>query len=150
MEKTYYVIQNKNGKFFKTDSMSGGYPSFIDSFERCDRYYSFEQAELFLKSPYVTETFPREFNDAVIQKVIVRLESVASDMKIYKVKLDIDTGYTWYEKVCILYAANECDAKDRASNYINNHLHGETFADVKSVTEIVVEDNVIYQDCCKI
>ena len=38
--KEYYVIQNSNGKFFKVDNLSGGYPCFIDDFEFCEKYNS--------------------------------------------------------------------------------------------------------------
>ena len=31
-EKIYYVIQNKKGKFFTPDDLSGGYPAFVDEF----------------------------------------------------------------------------------------------------------------------
>lgn len=37
--KEYYVIQNKEGKFFHTDSASGGYPSFLSSFESCEKFF---------------------------------------------------------------------------------------------------------------
>ena len=38
--KEYYMIQNNNGKFFKADNLSGGYPCFIDDFEFCEKYNS--------------------------------------------------------------------------------------------------------------
>lgn len=69
-------------------------------------------------------------------------------MEVYKVQLIIDTGYEIFCKICILYAQNKEDAKEKAYKYINNHLHGETFADVKNVTEIHINENgVIYQNC---
>lgn len=52
-------------------------------------------------------------------------------MKVYKVELIIDTGYEIFCKICILYAQDKEDAKEKAYKYINSHLHGETFADVK-------------------
>ena len=35
-EKIYYVIQNKEGKFFKIDNWTGGYPDFVNNFEVCE------------------------------------------------------------------------------------------------------------------
>ena len=52
--KEYYVIQNSNGKFFKVDNLSGGYPCLIDDFEFCEKYNSKQVVEDFLKSNYVT------------------------------------------------------------------------------------------------
>ena len=37
-EKIYYVIQNKEGKFFKIDNWTGGYPDFVNNFEVCEKY----------------------------------------------------------------------------------------------------------------
>lgn len=71
-------------------------------------------------------------------------------MKIYKVNLRIDTGYDWYHRVCILYANSAEDAKTKAGKYINSQLHGETYADVESATEIEENDlGIIYQDYFK-
>ena len=69
------------------------------------------------------------------------------NLKIYKVILNIDTGSDWYDKVCILYANDENEARKNASQYVNRHLHGDMCANVKSVVELNTEDNIIYQDC---
>ena len=54
--KQYYVIQNRNGKFFKIDDLSGGYPLFIDDFEHCEKYNSKENANIFLKRKICNRT----------------------------------------------------------------------------------------------
>ena len=40
LRKEYYVIQNQERKFFKSDNLSGGYPIFIGDFEFCEKYNS--------------------------------------------------------------------------------------------------------------
>lgn len=72
-EKIYYVIQNKEGKFFKIDSWSGGYPEFVNNFEVCEKYNHEEFANNFLKSRYVTEMFTKEFIWAKVRKVEMKL-----------------------------------------------------------------------------
>lgn len=72
--KEYYVIQNKEGKFFKVDNASGGYPVFIDDFEFCEKYNSKQFAEDFLKGNYATELFKNEFKDCVVKTVKMILE----------------------------------------------------------------------------
>ena len=72
--KEYYVIQNSNGKFFKSDNLSGGYPCFIDDFEFCEKYNSKQFAEDFLKSNYATQMFQKEFADCVVKKVKMIVE----------------------------------------------------------------------------
>ena len=72
--KEYYVIQNSNGKFFKMDNLSGGYPCFIDDFEFCEKYNSKQFAEDFLKSNYATQMFQKEFTNCVVQTVKMILE----------------------------------------------------------------------------
>lgn len=41
--KEYYVIQNKEGKFFHTDRAcgGGGYPYFLSSFESCEKFFQY-------------------------------------------------------------------------------------------------------------
>ena len=71
-------------------------------------------------------------------------------MKIYKADLLIDTGCDWKNGVCVLYAENETEAKEKTGKYINRNLHGECFADVKNVTENKENDmGIIYQNCFK-
>ena len=72
--KEYYVIQNSNGKFFKADNLSGGYPCFVDDFEFCDKYNSRQFAEDFLKGDYVTRMFPKEFVGSIVRTVKLILE----------------------------------------------------------------------------
>ena len=72
--KEYYVIQNKEGKFFKADNASGGYPIFIDDFEFCDKYNSKQFAEDSLKSDYATRLFKKEFEGCVARTVKMILE----------------------------------------------------------------------------
>ena len=72
--KEYYVIQNKEGKFFKADNASGGYPIFIDDFEFCDKYNSKQFAEDSLKSDYATRLFKKEFEGCVVRTVKMILE----------------------------------------------------------------------------
>ena len=74
--KEYYVIQNSNGKFFKMDNLSGGYPCFIDDFEFCEKYNSKQFAEDFLKSNYVTQMFPKEFAGCIVRTVKLILEQL--------------------------------------------------------------------------
>lgn len=69
-------------------------------------------------------------------------------MKIFKVKIKIDTGYEWLYRICILYANSEEEAKEKAERYVNKNLRGERFADAEKVTKIdVKEDSIIYQNC---
>ena len=72
-EKIYYVIQNKEGKFFTPDNLSGGYPMFGDDFEFCKKYESEESAYDFLNRKYVTEQFATDFIGARIRKVEMKL-----------------------------------------------------------------------------
>ena len=72
--KQYYVIQNRNGKFFKIDDLSGGYPLFIDDFEHCEKYNSKENANIFLKGKYATELFFKEFNGVSVRKVLITVQ----------------------------------------------------------------------------
>ena len=73
-KKIYYVIQNKEGKFFIPDSLSGGYPEFVDDFEFCRKYASEEDANNFLNRKYVTEQFVKEFMGAKVRKVEISLK----------------------------------------------------------------------------
>ena len=72
--KEYYVIQNSNGKFFKGNNASGGYPVFIDDFEFCEKYNSKQFAEDFLKGKYATQMFQKEFANCVVRTVKMILE----------------------------------------------------------------------------
>lgn len=72
-EKIYYVIQNKKGKFFTPDKLSGGYPEFVDDFEFCKKYNSEDSANNFLNSKYATEQFTKEFIGARVRKIEIRL-----------------------------------------------------------------------------
>lgn len=72
-EKIYYVIQNKKGKFFALDNLSGGYPAFVDDFEFCEKYNSEYSANNFLNSHYATEQFTKEFIGARVRKIEIRL-----------------------------------------------------------------------------
>lgn len=78
------------------------------------------------------------------------LERKVKAMRIYKANLIIDTGYDWYNKVCVLYADNEEDAKTKTDKYFNSRLRGEKFANVENVVEIKENDlGIIYQDYFK-
>ena len=74
IRKEYHVIQNKEGKFFRCDNISGGYPCFIDGFEFCEKYNSKEFAENFLNSKYATELFKKEFDGCIVKTVIMTVE----------------------------------------------------------------------------
>ena len=74
MVKRYYVIQNRNGKFFKKDNSSGDYPSFVDSIECCEKFGSEKYATKFLNGKYVTEKFAIEFDEAKVKKVTIIVE----------------------------------------------------------------------------
>lgn len=71
---TYYVIQNNEGKFFRFDNYSGGYPCFTDDFENCKRYYLEEDANKFLDGKYAKEQFSNEFVGAKVRKIIINME----------------------------------------------------------------------------
>ena len=71
--RMYYVIQNKEGNFFKSDNASGGYPCFIDNFEFCEKFNSEEFAQNFLNGKYATEMFKEEFDGCVVKKVEMRI-----------------------------------------------------------------------------
>ena len=73
-QKEYYVIQDKGGRFFKVDNISGGYPRFIDDFEFCEKYSSRQFAEEFLKGNYATQMFKKEFDGCIVKKVKMILE----------------------------------------------------------------------------
>lgn len=72
-KKKYYVIQNKQGMFFKIDNWTGGYPSFIDDFEHCEKYESEDIAKAFLRGKYATEMFAKEFDGARVRTVELSL-----------------------------------------------------------------------------
>lgn len=72
-EKEYYVIQNKEGKFFKVDNITGGYPFFTDDFEFCERFHSKESASNFLTESYATKQFPKEFSGAMVKTIRMTL-----------------------------------------------------------------------------
>lgn len=72
-EKTYYVIQNKEGKFFTLDDSSGGYPVFVNDFEFCEKYDSEKSANNFLNGKYVTEQFATKFIGAKVRKVTAKV-----------------------------------------------------------------------------
>lgn len=74
MGKRYYVIQNRDGKFFSLDSGSGGYPNFCDDYVSCEKYSSKQAAEEFLQSHYAREVFVEEFAEARIRTVNLVLE----------------------------------------------------------------------------
>lgn len=75
LRKEYYVIQNKEGKFFKMDSASGGYPCFIDDFEYCHKYTSRNLMEQFLyTSDYTTRLFKKEFEGCAVKTIIMTVE----------------------------------------------------------------------------
>lgn len=67
--KEYYVIQNEEGKFFKADNLSGGYPCFIDDFEFCAKYKSKQIADDFMKNNYTTKMFKKEFKGCTVRMV---------------------------------------------------------------------------------
>lgn len=74
IRREYYVIQNKEGKFFKFDNTRGGCPLFIEDFEFCEKYYSEQFVKNFIASKYVTERFKEEFENCAIRKVVMTLE----------------------------------------------------------------------------
>lgn len=65
-------------------------------------------------------------------------------MKIYKVELDIDTGYEHFNRVCILHAENEKEAKVIADRYTNSRISGQSIANVKNVMEFAEDDGILY------
>ena len=65
-------------------------------------------------------------------------------MKIYKVELDIDTGYEHLKRVCILRAENEKEAEVRADRYVNSRINGQSVANVENVTEFEEDDEILY------
>ena len=89
--------------------------------------------QCYLKLEKINEEW--KTNESELQKKVLKV-------KVYKVELIIDTGYEIFCKICILYAQDKENAKEKAYKYINSHLHGETFADVKNVTEIHINENV--------
>lgn len=70
--KEYYVIQNSEGKFFKPDSLTGGYPCFTDDIENCEKYNTEQIAKDFLESDYAA-MFKNEFMYCNIKKVTVTI-----------------------------------------------------------------------------
>lgn len=71
-------------------------------------------------------------------------------MKIYKVALRIDTGYEWLNRTCILYANSKDDAALKVNIYINSLLPGDSYATVKNVEEVNINQyGIIYQDYFK-
>ena len=72
-EKRYFVIQNKDGKYFKIDNSTGGYPMFTDDFEFCERYKTEEDVNKFLGSNYVINQFRKEFDNATISEVAIKV-----------------------------------------------------------------------------
>lgn len=69
-------------------------------------------------------------------------------MKLYKVNLSVDRGCRYDDAICILYAVDDIDAKEKASDYVNKHLHGEDWATVVNVKQLFIkEDIIVYQNC---
>lgn len=68
-------------------------------------------------------------------------------MKMYKVALQIDTGYEWLNRTCILYANSKENAALKANTYINSCLLGDSYATVKNVEEVNIKYGIVYQDC---
>ena len=73
MEEKYYVIQNFNGKFFRCDNYTGGYPYFSEYFDTAERFKTKEKAQEFMESEYCTRMFKREFTNAIIKSVTVTM-----------------------------------------------------------------------------
>ena len=69
-EERYFVIQNKDGKYFKIEIC--GYPTFVDDFEFCERYKSKEDANKFLSSNYAISQFKEKFDGATISEVVIK------------------------------------------------------------------------------
>lgn len=65
----YYVIQNREGKFFKLNSNFLGPPKFIDDFVDCHKFRSRQLAEDFMKDTYVTKIYKDEFRNCVLRRV---------------------------------------------------------------------------------
>lgn len=75
LRKEYYVIQNKEGKFFKMDNASGGYPYFTEDFEYCEKYTSKDLMEQFLNtSHYTTRMFKKEFEGCTVKTLVMTVE----------------------------------------------------------------------------
>ena len=72
LNKDYYVIQNKEGKFLRVDNISC-YPCFINNFEFCSKCNSKEFAEKFLNSSYANK-FKDKFDGCTVRKVVISLE----------------------------------------------------------------------------
>ena len=72
--KEYYIIQNKEGKYFHIDNASGGYPCFLRDFENCEKYNSEQSVKNFLDSEYVTRMFKKEFEDCIVKTVKIFIE----------------------------------------------------------------------------
>lgn len=69
-------------------------------------------------------------------------------MKTYIVKLTVDNGSDYLNRICIISANDDEEAKKKAFMYINKNLPNSSFATVKSAKELIAnEDGVLYQTC---
>ena len=73
-QKEWYIIQNEEGNFLYIDSLSGGYPCFLDDWCHSKKFDSLQSANEFLKSNYAQNQFKNEFKKAIPRKVTLTLE----------------------------------------------------------------------------
>lgn len=73
-------------------------------------------------------------------------------MELWKIIFTIDTGYTWFEKECIITADNQEDALKKFNEWINPQLHGENFIEDSKTKIKKIQPNkygIIYQNYFK-
>lgn len=69
--------------------------------------------------------------------------------KLWKITFTIDTGYTWFERDCIVIACDEESALKNFNKWITPKLHGERFVEdeLTKTVELSADDyGVIYQN----
>lgn len=71
----FYVIVNKDNAYFNIDSLSGGYPCYVDSLTIAFKFESKEEAYKFMKDDYANK-FKGFFNDTQVKCITITMEDV--------------------------------------------------------------------------
>lgn len=73
---SYYVIQNKDGKYFLNSVEIA--PIFVNNYEYCDKFETYESAENIFKSEY-GQQFSNELKDCKIMKINTMIKEVSNN-----------------------------------------------------------------------
>lgn len=71
----FYVIINKDNEYFNIDSLSGGYPCYVDSLSIAFKFKSKEEAYKFMKDDYANK-FKGVFDNTQVKCITITMEDV--------------------------------------------------------------------------